>query len=308
MKKNALKSIALLISVGLLVACGTTSTSDSLNYTPLNYTIFTDPPPYYQAIDFSRNLVTENDPSTLVGVYYMTQLDIVMPDNRSDINNSVLAYYFIAQYENRSIDIYVNPEFGDEAAAELEASYYAEVIGRIPLFLRDGIPGSNGISLVYLHQGFEPVVGTSNSLIIYTDRAAELISQGILEEVLIHESVHATLDVELAGSDGWLSAQINDGIPISQLAYDLSNEDAAESLLAYIAVRYKANRLSPSVEETILATIPNRIDYLDFRGFDMNPIVQDLEGAWDSNVEPASFNQSASLFAYYAQWEQQLNF
>jgi hypothetical protein len=287
-----------------LAACGSSS---SVNYLPLNYTDNTILPPYYQAIDFSRNLVTEDDLSTLVSVNYMTQTDVVMPDSRSDTPVTVSAYIFIAHYEVQSINIYVNPEFGNEAAAEQVALYYAEVIGRIPQFLREGVDGSNRIDTVYLHQGFEPLVGADNSLIIYSDNAAELSYQGILEEVIIREAAHVSLDAELAGSEDWNTAQIDDGIPISQLAYNLVSEDAAETILAWIATSYRYNRLSQDVDITINGTIYNRLNYLNFRGFSAYPI--DFDAAWDdSKNEPVIINQDPSLFAYYAQWEQQLNF
>lgn len=305
MKDFVVKIILFLMTASMLAACGGSNSLNytSLNYTSLNYSDYTGP--HFQAIDFSRNLVTENDLSALLGVNFLRQEDIFMPDSRSDINNLVSAYVFIADYENQSIDFYVNPEIGDQAAAEQEVSFYAEVIGRIPLFLRDGINSINGVSLVYLHQGFEPLVGNQNYLAIYTDRAGELIAQGILEEVLIHESAHVSLDSDLANSSEWLTAQSVDGNAISQLAYDLGNdEDVAESLLAYIAVQFRANRLPASVEDTILATIPNRIDYFNSRAFAMNPIIEDQPGAWDNATAPTSFFQHPSLFAYYEQWEQ----
>ena len=309
MNKTVLKCVVLLLAIEVLFACSSgrgSSNNDSLNYSSLNYASlnYSDyTGPFIQAFEFSRNLVTDNDPSALVGVTYLDQIDWVMPDSRSDTLNLVSAFRFIADYETTSIEILVNPEFGDQATAEVEARYYAEVIGRIPLFLRDGI--NNGVSFMYLHQGFEPLVGNQNYLAIYIDRARQLDAQGILEEVLIHESAHVSLDADLAGSSEWLSAQSLDGNTISQLAYDLGNdEDAAETVLAYIAAQYKSNRLSATVEDRIRATIPNRIDYFNSRAFTMNPIVLDLPGAWDNATALTSFFQHPSLFAYYAQWEQ----
>jgi hypothetical protein len=286
----------------MLAACGS---SNSVNYLPLNYisinyTDYTFPPPYYQAIDFSRDIVSENDRSAFLNITSLGLFPILMPDRRGIITSS--AFKLTAFYEgDHSIDIYVNPEFGIENFAEQEAMNYAEVIGRVPAFLR------NGIAEVYLHHGDEPLTGENNYLIIYSDRADTLNGEGILEEVLIHESVHVSLNM-LTFSNEWQLAQFNDGIPISLLAYDLFNEDVAESLLSYLAVRYRANRLPVSVEQTILATIPNRIDYLDFLGFDMDPIVQDQPGEWISDNDQSIISYQPFLFAYYEQWEQYLSY
>jgi hypothetical protein len=308
------KSVLLAIGLSFLLgACSGGSNSvnysslnySSLNYSSVNYRDYAGP--HFQAIDFSRNLVTEDDPSALMSVVFEGQVPQLMPDSRSDIDNIVNAFVFTANYESEAITIFVNPEFGDQAAAQEEAEFYAEVIGRIPVSLRNGI--SNGVSFLYIHQGFEPLASNQDYIAIYTGRATELNNRGILEETLIHESVHVSLDLELqdpTNSSTWLAAQTADGNAISQLAYDLgSDEDAAETMLAYIAVQYRANRLDAFVKDTIRATIPNRIDFFNSLGLDMSPIVLDVPPL--ASTLP-SFSQSPALFAYYEQWEQTITF
>ena len=46
----------------------------------------------------------------------------------------------------------------------------------------------------------------------------------------------------------------------------------AEGFLPYVAVRYRSDRISQSLADTILAAMANRIDYLDAQSFDMHPI------------------------------------
>ena len=60
---------------------------------------------------------------------------------------------------------------------------------------------------------------------------------------------------------------------ISTYARDFpSREDIAESFLPYLAIRYRADRISQSLANTILLTIPNRIAYFDDQSFAIYPI------------------------------------
>ena len=51
------------------------------------------------------------------------------------------------------------------------------------------------------------------------------------------------------------------------------SEDVAESILSWIAVRYRLDRISNEDAETILKTIPNRLKLFDEQNFDMYPLV-----------------------------------
>ena len=51
------------------------------------------------------------------------------------------------------------------------------------------------------------------------------------------------------------------------------SEDVAESIVAWIAVRYRLDRISNGNAEIILKTIPNRLKFFDEQNFDMYPLV-----------------------------------
>lgn len=121
--------------------------------------------------------------------------------------------------------------------------------------------------------GRKPIWGGNNNLLIHTGQAGIYLADGILEETLVHEAAHTSLDADHASAAGWVAAQSADGDFISTYARDFPRrEDMAESFLLYLAVRFRADRISPSLANTILQTIPNRIDYLDSQLFDMYPI------------------------------------
>ena len=179
------------------------------------------------------------------------------------------AFLFHASFsDGLDIEIQVNPEFGDQNTALAEALRYAPVIGRLPTSLRADV------ETVWIHRGDEPFGGGNNNILIHTDRADQSSASGILEETLVHEAAHTSLDADHATAPEWFAAQTADGEFISTFARDHPiREDVAESFLVYLALRHRSERISQSLVETISQTIPNRVAYFDSQEFDMNPIV-----------------------------------
>ena len=52
----------------------------------------------------------------------------------------------------------------------------------------------------------------------------------------------------------------------------LEREDIAESYLPYFAVRYRSERITPELRDSIESAIPNRIKYFDAQNFNMYPL------------------------------------
>ncbi len=224
--------------------------------------------PYSGTIFIDPDIITSSDPTTFTGMQYAGTGDRLMFDRRVDSFVTLNAFLFNVSFsDGLSTEIEVNPEFGTAAVAEAAASYYATVIGRLPTVLR------SDVETVWIHEGVEPFGGGNNNLLIYTGQAAQYSSQGILEETLVHEAAHTSLDAAHASSPGWLAAQQADPSFISDYARDNpTREDIAESFLPYLAVRYRLDRISQSVADTITSTIPNRIAYFDDQDFNMFPI------------------------------------
>jgi hypothetical protein len=55
---------------------------------------------------------------------------------------------------------------------------------------------------VTIHKGNMPFGGGTNGLLIHTERSAEYENDGILEETLIHEASHTSLDPTHATAAG----------------------------------------------------------------------------------------------------------
>ncbi|MYA63463.1 MAG: hypothetical protein F4Y21_02190 [Gemmatimonadetes bacterium] len=114
----------------------------------------------------------------------------------------------------------------------------------------------------------------NGSILIHTEDSSTrlAIDEGFLEEVLMHEAAHASLDMEHRDAPAWLVAQQADGVAISGYAEEFpGREDVAESILPYFAVRYKPERLSASLLWLMTMTTPNRWDYFDEQELDMSP-------------------------------------
>ena len=228
-------------------------------------------PPYSGTIFIDGDIITEDDSSTFVSAPYIGEGMRTMYDRRLNDWITVNAYLFDASFNDQlTCEIQVNPEFATIDNASIEAEKYGKEIGRLPTCLR------NDVETVWIHQGTEPFGGGNNNILIHTGQAINYINSGILEETLVHEASHTSLDLYHSSSAGWLNAQTQDNHFISTYAQDHpEREDIAESFLVYLAIQHRSDRISDNTYQTIVQTIPNRIEYFNSQGFDMYPIVID---------------------------------
>ena len=242
-------------------------------------------PPFSGTIFVDPDIITPSDPTTFEGLVYAGQDSRTMFDRRAGWI-TVEAFLFSANFEDRlGAEIQVNPEFGTSEAARSEAEKYGEAIGRLPHALRIDV------ETVWIHKGTEPFGGGNRNILIHTGQAARYDSDGILEETLVHEAAHTSLDAAHASASGWLAAQTADDEFISTYARDFPDrEDIAESFLLYLAVTFRRDRISESLTASILETIPNRIEYFGSLSFDMYPIVNR-----DTAVKPSTLGFIKSL-------------
>ena len=249
------------VMIVLLTGCGGNSSTQNPGFV-------SPPPPFAGTIFLSPDIITNSDTTTFVSSTYAGTGSRLMFDRRVNSFITLNAFLFNSEYDDgRIIEIQVNPEFGNSATAQVEANLYSEVIGRLPaVLLRD-------VQTVWIHRGIELFGGGNNNLLIHTGRAAIYSQDGVLEEVLVHEATHTSLDAYHKSKMGWFDAQTNDATFISTYARDNPDrEDIAETFLPYLAIRYKSDRISESLEQTILETVPNRIKYFDAQNFDVSPI------------------------------------
>jgi len=209
----------------------------------------------------------------------------IMFDRRTNSFNLVKnAHLFNTEYsDGLKIQVQVNPEFSQNVARNY-AEQYAKVIGKLPTALR------RDVITVWIHDGEKLFGGGNNNLLIHVKQGDNYIRDGILEEILIHEASHTSLDSYIYDpkwkdkwKDKWKEAQEKDNKYISTYAAieDENNikggrEDIAESFLAYFAVTYRIDkdRISTVTSDKITSTIPNRIKFFDSLNLDMHPYVK----------------------------------
>ena len=215
------------------------------------------------------DIVTASDPTTFRAVSYAGRGDRVMFDRRLNGFMTYNAFLFDAVFtDGFTLEIQVNPEFQTSDAARQAAEKYGWLIGQLPRALRQP-----DFQTVWIHKGVQLFGGGNNNVLIHTGQADLYEADGILEEALIHEGAHTSLDSRHASSSGWIQAQENDMDFISTYARDHpTREDLAESFPMWIALRYRADRISPHLAATIRARMPHRLAYLDDQHFDMAPV------------------------------------
>ncbi len=225
-------------------------------------------PPFSGTIFIDADIITAEDPTTFASLTPNGQGMRTMYDRRAAAFIQLQAYLFNVTFsDGLSTEVQVNPEFGSTDAARVQAEKYAIVIGRLPRALRVSV------ATVWIHQGVQPFGGGNNNLLIHVGQGDLYIADGILEETFVHEAAHTSLDAAHAASAGWLSAQAKDVNFISTYARDNpTREDVAESVLPWLAVRYRASRITPALAATIQQFIPNRMAYFDTLGLVMLPV------------------------------------
>ncbi|UCC23887.1 MAG: hypothetical protein JSU98_09100 [Gemmatimonadales bacterium] len=225
-------------------------------------------PPFWGTIFIAPDLITDADPTALQEVTPAGQGARTMFDRRVEGWVTVDAYLFDATFQDGlALEVQVNPEFETGEAALEMARRFAEAIGRLPTALRAGV------ETVWIHRGVELFGGGNDNILIHTGQADQYEADGILEETLVHEAVHSSLDSEHATAPGWRAAQNADNWFISAYARDHpTREDLAESFVPYLAVRARAERVAPALRELILQVMPARVQYLDGLSLDLHPL------------------------------------
>ena len=227
-------------------------------------------PPFTGTVWITPNILGPSDLSSLQGATYAGRAVRAFWDRPAEAWVMLNVYLFDVQFVGQQTEFQVHPAFGNREAAKSQVDTYAPALGRLPAVLLSQVREVEISEVEGVFQGNETGI-----LHIYTPHGDELTRNGFLEEVLIHEAGHASLDRRHRNATGWVAAQRADSVFISTYARDNpEREDVAESILPYFAVRYRSDRLSETDRSAITTAIPHRLRYFDEQGFDMSPYAE----------------------------------
>lgn len=242
-------------------------------------------PPFSGTIWVTPDILGPDDPSSLGSVTHTGRGMRRIFDRRTDEWTTVNAYLFDVEFGERTVEWQFNPEFGSVEAAQAEIDVFAPAIGRLPTVLLEDLDEVE----VNAGQGLFGGDPYERSFLIHTEDPGTLraVRDGFLEEVFLHEGAHVSLDLEHYDSPGWRAAQQADGVAISEYASGLPDqEDVAETILPWFAVRYRPERLTVAVRWLMTMTTPNRLAYLDEQEFDMSPHSIEASASGDRCATP----------------------
>lgn len=183
-----------------------------------------------------------------------------MPDKRSDKLMAEGVHNFEAWFQDGTkVGIWAHPDLGKRAAAEAIVRKITDPLGRLPSFMR------KKLNHVVVHKGNETAFAEDQGrfFVLYNENIKKRIQTHDIEETVFHESVHATLDIPLASSSGWLAAQAADNDFITKYAAsEPDGEDLAETALFAYTYFQHPNRLPVNVRSKMVKVIPNRLAFL----------------------------------------------
>ncbi|MEL6237597.1 MAG: hypothetical protein AAFQ90_03280 [Pseudomonadota bacterium] len=214
------------------------------------------------SVFLAPNTIQESDPTALRNVTFLATAVRNIPDNRimNDVDTEV--NIFLADYDGgHQIEILVNTEISTLSEAEAQATLYARIAGQLnPIVLER-------IATLWIHPGDAIFSANPHGIVIHTNYENQFfINQGLLEELMAHESVHAALDVLYLRSQAWFDAQKADVSFVTDYAREFpETEDLAESYGAYLIVK-NADRNPPDMVSTIENGIPERLAFFESLG------------------------------------------
>lgn len=222
-------------------------------------------PFYAGTVWVDTDIITTSDPTVYEKIEAKGQEMREMYDRRVEQTITLEAHVFEVTYsDGKVIEILINPEIS-ATVGKRYAEDYGKAIGRLPEFLREGF------LTVAVHRGDFVMAAGGGQMIVHVDNTAAKLENGFTEEMICHESGHLSL-FHLDQDDAWRSAQQVDPVFISDYAAEFpTREDVSETILFYLAVKYKADRISEQDYNRISCSIPNRIALFDAQNFAIHP-------------------------------------
>ena len=248
-------------------------------------------PPFEGTVWIGPNIITPASPSDLLSTEPTGKGYRTTYDRRSGWVTQD-AYLFIARFTgSKPAEIIVNPEFGSQDAAAAQAGFFARILGQLPRSCR------TQVDALWIHPGNENLGGGNRSILIHSDFANG--DRAFLEEALLHECAHTSLDWDWGGTverAKWAAHIARDPGFISMYAADNPmSEDVTETFVPYLAWKLgAASGYTAAQLAAISQQIPNRLAYLDSLALNLAPLIA-AEPSTTPRIRPGSACKKAVI-------------
>jgi len=189
------------------------------------------------------------------------------------------AYSFSAEYEdNITVEVLIEYEKDkkDFKKAEEKALFYSKMYGQMPDFLK------TYNKKIYIHNDFAEKNGSGNAWVMHKKlefhtnliNCQNYLGYSRCAVIMVHELGHVIEKLTgVISPSKWQKARNLDKQKYaSKYAKKNSHEDFAESITAWIAVRYKSDGINKSDLTKFNEFIPNRLKFFDELNFNMHPL------------------------------------
>lgn len=212
------------------------------------------------------DFITEADPNAFSHVEYLGFLPREMPGSKPPGRTGLMqmAYVFKAHFTDSTIELWMDEDYGSEAAARVDVDKYTPRLGRLPSLYRQNLHHIVG----QMGDGTFFAESVGHFFVIYSVKADLRIANNDLEESFFHEATHACIQQAGNGkgfnhlaSPEWAAAKAADNAFITDYAATNAQEDFAESALFAYTLIHHPERFPELDRARIAAWIPNRIAF-----------------------------------------------
>jgi len=241
---------------------------------------------YAQKYLFWENIIFQKkNPTTFKKLTFKKEKDVpnvykkVKYSDKWDKKKLFRSFSFTAEYENNiTVELLVEykKDKKDFEKAEEKALFYSKMYGQMPNFLK------TYNKKIFIHNDFAESSGTGRWWVEYNKLefhvnaidCQKFIDYSRCAVVMVHELGHVIQKLTgVISPSKWLKARKLDKKKYaSKYAKTNSGEDFAESITAWIGVRYKSDLINKSDLKKFNDFIPNRLKLFDELNFNMYPL------------------------------------
>ena len=220
--------------------------------------------------DFEKNIIKKKDPSSFLNLEFVGSKNLKMeesdPDNFNLYEN---VYIYKALYKNNhQITLRLHPKFNKKKVEDI-AYNLSYAIGQLPYFLTKSYNRANIFkNKIYSKNdkgkkiSAAAMAAPNGTLIIDITSEASNLKKPYFQETLLHEAGHFVFRA-ISYSDDFKFTRNQDSKFISKYATTNIDEDLAETVVAWVGLRCKPERIKKSDFKKVSEGIKNRLKFID---------------------------------------------